>query len=197
MTPQRLHAERQLIGKTMRKEIIAYFHGASGDATYSKLHKTWRFSQSDRRWLLRLQDLLKQIGYKSWMYREGKKRKVSVLETTAKFLSRKFGPIDILTQAERIAFVRGFFDAEGGVPRSLSERFYVQFSQKKLKELSNVREILEEIGVRCGKVHNPSIKVDPEYWRFFVRAQSYRAFITTIGSWHPRKEKLLSSRMMI
>ena len=181
----------------MRKEIKAYFWGALGDATYSRLHNTWRFSQSNRKWLLRLQGLLKQIGYRSWLYREGKKRQLYVLETTAKFLSEKTRSVNKLKQTEKIAFVRGFFDAEGGVPRNLNSRFYVQLAQKSLEELANVQEILEEIGIRCGKIHNPSVKVDPDYWRFFVQAQSYRDFIEMVGSWHPRKAKLLQDRMKI
>ena len=94
-------------------------------------------------------------------------------------------------------YITGFFDAEGGVPRYTNIRFYVQFSQKNLKELNNVREILEEIGIRCGKIHNPSAEVDPDYWRFFIRAQSYYDFADKVGSWHPRKTSILLSRMKI
>jgi predicted translin family RNA/ssDNA-binding protein len=181
----------------MREEIVAYLRGALGDATYSKMHRTWRFSQSDRRWLLKLKGLLERIGYRSWLYQEGKKRQLYVLETSAKFLSTKIKAADLKTQTEKIAFVRGFFDAEGGVPRKSTMRFYVQFSQKNFEELENVRKILEEIGIRCGRMHNPSVEIDPDYWRFFVRAQSYRSFIAVIGSWHARKEKLLLRRMKI
>jgi len=176
---------------------MAYLQGALGDATYNKLHKSWRYTQSDRRWLLKLKALLKQIGYNSWIYKEGRCRQVHALETTAKFLSSGIKQSDLLTQTEKIAFVRGFFDAEGGVPRNLQDRFYVQFSQKRLGELSKVHRILENIGIRCGKIHNPSRKVDPNYWRFFVRAQSYQCYIKMIGSWHPRKASILLSRMKI
>ena len=181
----------------MREEIMAYLQGALGDATYNKLHKTWRFSQSNRRWLVRLQNLLKQIGYRSWLYREGKRRRLYVLETTAKFLSIRNRPIDLWRQSEKIAFVRGFFDAEGGVPRDLKVRYYLQFSQKNHRELSLVRKMLEDVGIKRGRIHNPSKNVDPEYWRFFVRAQSYKDFTHLIGSWHPRKQKLLLNRMKI
>jgi len=181
----------------MQKEIIAYFRGALGDATYSKMHKTWRYSQSNREWLLKLKDLLKKVDQRSWIYKEGKTRNLYILETTAKFLSETRAAEDRMTQAEKIAFVRGFFDAEGGVPRDVKARFYVQLSQKNLEELTGIREILEGIGIQCGKMHNPSAKVDPNYWRFFVRACSYRDFIDKVGSWHPRKSKLLLSRVKI
>ena len=98
---------------------------------------------------------------------------------------------------EKIAYVRGYFDAEGGVPRNSANRFYIQFVQKDFEELEKVRNMLEELGIRCGKIHNPSIKVDPEYWRFFVRAQSYQRFIELIGSWHPIKGLFLQKGMKI
>ena len=181
----------------MRNEIKAYCQGALGDATYSKMHKTWRFSQRDSRWLEKLKSLFSSIGYRSWVYREGKRRRVYVLETSANFLSSDYLKKSIGTNAEKIAFIRGFFDAEGGVPHTKNVRFYIQFTQKSFEELQLIRKMLEEMGVKCGKIHNPSVKVDPHYWRFFVRAQSYKSYVKMIGSWHPRKTKLLTERVMI
>jgi len=180
-----------------RKVAIAYIHGTLGDATYSKLHNTFRISQSNRGWLLRLKKLVNGFGAKAWIYKEGSSRNVSILETTGKFLSRDFDPTNLTAMPEKIAYVRGYFDAEGGVPRNSTNRFYIQFVQKNLKELEKVRNILEELGIKCGKIHNPSIKVDPEYWRFFVRAQSYQRFIELIGSWHPIKSLFLQKGMKI
>jgi len=48
-----------------------------------------------------------------------------------------------------------------------------------------------ELGIKCGKPHNPSRRVDPEYWRFFVSSESYSAFAREIGSMHPSKCKAL------
>jgi len=33
-------------------------------------------------------------------------------------------------------------------------------------ELLKVRNILEEASISCGRIHNPSVKMDPDYWRF-------------------------------
>ncbi len=140
--------------------------------------------------------MLFDLGYRSWIYREGKTRNVFILETSASFLDTEFDPNDLLSDAERIGFVKEYFDAEGGVPRSASARFYVQFVQKNLVELTKVKFILERFDIQCGVLHNPSRRVDPDYWRFFVRTCSHRKFASTIGSFHPRKEKLLQ-RMMI
>jgi len=199
LTPQRLHVELLFCrnANMERKVAIAYIHGTLGDATYSKLHNTFRISQSNRGWLLRLKKLVNGLGAKAWIYKEGSSRNVSILETTGKFLSRDFDPTNLTAMPEKIAYVRGYFDAEGGVPRNSTNRFYIQFVQKNLKELEKVRNILEELGIKCGKIHNPSIKVDPEYWRFFVRAQSYQRFIELIGSWHPIKSLFLQKGMKI
>jgi hypothetical protein len=135
--------------------------------------------------------LLRALGHKSWCYREGKTRQVYVLETSASFLDVDFDPERLDSLAARTAYVRGYFVAEGGLPQSPDARFYIQISQKDRVELEKVKAILETMIIHCGKVHNPSAAVDPNYWRFFVRAQSYQGFAQLIGSWHPRKEAIL------
>lgn len=122
-------------------------------------------------------------------------RDVFVLETCASFLDIDYNPA-FLTGEEAIAYARGYFDAEGGIPRSLHSRFYIQLCQKDRIELAKVREILERLGIQCGELHNPSRTVDPDYWRFFVRTACHRAFAEIIGSWHPRKELLLRQRYL-
>ena len=180
----------------MHKAIRAYLQGALGDATFNRLHKTHRFSQKDREWLLLLKDLFAKLGYKAWIYKEGKARHLYVLETTAKFLNLRFDPSQLRSE-EAVAYVRGYFDAEGGIPQSLNSRFYVQFCQKNEFSLQRVKFILEELKIECGKIHNPSKRIDSHYWRFFVKANSYGNFIKKINSWHPRKKNLLLQRMKI
>jgi len=58
-------------------------------------------------------------------------------------------------------------------------------------------KILVSFGIHCGKVHNPSHRIDPDYWRFFISRKSHNDFAKIIGSWHPRKEKILEIRMKI
>ncbi len=179
-----------------KREHQAYLQGALHDGTRSDLHNTHRISQKGTAWLSRLRGLLAEIGYKSWMYQEGKTREVYVLETTARFLDVDFDPDLLETDAERAAYVRGYFDAEGGVPQSPDARFYIQFTQKDRVELEKVKAVPERMGIECGQVHNPSAEVDPDYWRFYVRAKSHKDFAGLIGSWHPRKTGILQ-RMKI
>ena len=58
-----------------------------------------------------------------------------------------------------------------------------------------MKSYLEELGISCGAIHNPSRKVDSHYWRFYVLANSWKDFALKIGSLHPEKVKRF--RMMI
>lgn len=169
--------------------LRAYLEGAKRDATFSKLHNTLRFSQADQRWLLVLKVVLRTLDSKSWIYREGRRR-VWVLESTYKNPTPNATP----SRSEEIAFVRGYFDAEGGVPRRPNDRFYIQLVQKNLVDLEQVHALLRAQGIQCGCLHNPSSTLDPHYWRFYVRARSHRHFWRRVGSWHPRKRETFHVR---
>src|SRR3989344_1856028 len=94
-----------------RKEIEAYLQGALHDASRNKRTRI-RFVQKGSEWLAVLKDLLIILGHKSWMYREGKDRDIYALEKTARFLDFNLDPILLKEPVERIAYIRGFFDAE-------------------------------------------------------------------------------------
>jgi hypothetical protein len=173
------------IVRSDEKALWAYLSGASHDGTISRLHGTLRISQRDRSWLEMLTEITDRLGYKSWIYREGS-RNVWVLETSIKIPSQKpIGSPD---------FVRGFFDAEGGTPQKPDARFYVQLVQKDRALLAGIRGTLTRSGIECGRLHNPSVRVDPDYWRFFVRACSWATFTDKVGSWHPRKRSIIDQR---
>ncbi len=171
-------------------ESRAYLTGAMHDGTFNRLHKTIRIAQADIRWLKVLQAVIRRIGSRSWIYREGNRR-VWIVESTC-----RPGALDQATARDAAAFVRGYFDAEGGMPRETHARFYIQITQKDRHDLGRVRDVLERLGVRCGRLHNPSVRADPDYWRFYVRTASHRAFADRIGSWHPQKRRLLADRWM-
>ena len=114
-----------------------------------------------------------------------------ILETSASVLAER--PC-FLASEERLAYARGYFDAEGGTPRNPSARFYFLFVQKDIGDIEELRTMLVAEGIDCGRVHNPSRRVDPHLWRFYVLTSSQRAFATKVGSWHPRKRGLLDAR---
>lgn len=177
--------------------IKAYLQGAFHDGTSNRWHRTFRFCQKEKKWLEMIQKMFRSTGYQSWIYKEGKERNLYVLETTASFLREKKSPLSFSTSAEKEAYIRGYFDAEGGIPSQSSAQFYIQFSQKNRKELIELQTILRELGIESGRIHNPSVKIDPLYFRFFVSAKSFEQFMDIIFSWHPRKQVLLNLRMKI
>lgn len=120
-----------------KSEIIAYLNGAIHDATLNK-GKRIRFGQKDRRWLEYLKQLLQNIGCNSWIYQEGKTRNLYVLETLSKDLDFKFNPTSLKTAREKMFYVRGFFDAEGGIPGKPG-RFYIQLVQKNFEKIKNLK----------------------------------------------------------
>ena len=179
-----------------RKEIEAYLQGALHDASRNKRTRV-RFVQKGTEWLDILKNLLQKLRHKSWMYREGKDRDVYALETTAQFLDFDLDPILLKEPVERVAYIRGFFDAEGGIPRGLQSKFYIQLVQKDPEKIAKLKAMLHALNISSGLIHNPSARVDPDYWRIFVSTKSHQQFVQTIGSWHPRKYTILRERMMI
>lgn len=175
-------------------EMEAYLQGALHD-TYKARGNRIRFSQKYRQWLEKLSLLFLNLGHRSWIYREGK-RDVYDLETTAKFLDFKFNP-ENKSLEEQIAYIRGFFDAEGGIPHKKSDRFYIQLVQKNKQKLEVLVGCLSRLKIKCGKIHNPSVKVDDKYWRFYILAKSQKDFCRIINSWHPLKSKLIRERVVI
>ena len=161
----------------------AYILGVLHDATETKT--TYRVSQKSKAFVEMIANGIRSLGGSAWTYKEGKYRSVYVVEFSKSF-SRKN---QTLFQTRQRDYIRGYFDAEGGIAKSRSVRYYLYFAQKNQKDLLEVRSYLKELGIVCGQTHNPSSKVDPNYWRFYVRAQSYRDFAVLIGSSHPEKSR--------
>lgn len=177
------------------KELLAYLQGAMHDASLNK-GKRIRFVQKYPEWLKTLQEALKLLGYNSWMYREGKTRDLYTLETLCKELHFGFDTSELITEKEKAMYLRGFFDAEGGVPRNHA-KFYIQLVQKDYRKMKDIKQLLNDLKIESGRLHNPSKRVDPDYWRLFIATKSHRKFIESIGSWHPIKAKICKERMKI
>lgn len=162
----------------------SYLLGAMHDGT--KRPRTLRISQREEAYVLFLKDLIVGSGGRAWTYREGKERQLYVVEFSASFP----GSPEVRNRNQMIHYVRGYFDAEGGIP-SRPGNPYLYFAQKNQEDLLELRKMLGRLGVHCGRLHNPSRRVDSDYWRFYVSRRSYRRFARVIGSWHPRKAPLL------
>lgn len=180
-----------------RQVIKAYLFGAMHDGTIRQSDRRYRIAQKGTQWLEAMQVLLADLGYKSWIYREGKTRQVHILESVAPIFRESFDPWNLATIEEKEAYVRGFFDAEGGIPRALTSKKYIQLVQKDRRKVQLIKQLLAEMGIQTGKVHNPSKRVDPNYWRIFVSLPSLRSFVSRVGSWHPRKAAIFREWMKI
>jgi hypothetical protein len=167
----------------------AYLLGALHDGTTHKL--TMRIAQKRPDYPLFIKQGIEGLGGHAWIYQEGKHRSVWICEFSKSFLRGT----RISSLEDKVEYVRGYFDAEGGMARSSKVWFYIYFCQNDLNDLRQVRNYLEEIGISCGVIHNPSKKADPEYWRFYVRAKSYKKFANVIGSSHPEKSKILRMKI--
>jgi len=175
--------------RTCEKTSFAYLLGALHDATERKT--TYRIGQKSKRYINFLARGIRKLGRKAWIYKEGKSRKLFIVEFSKSFLKG----FKIKTRQEKIDYLRGYFDAEGGIARSIKVNYYIYFAQKNLEDLKEAKRFLGELNISCGKIHNPSKKADPNYWRFFISARSYKDFAKIIGSWHPVKSRFLRMKI--
>ncbi len=167
----------------------AYLIGVLHDSTKRKT--TFRISQKSKKFVEFLASGIKSMGGSAWIYKEGKNRNLYVVEFSQSFLK----DFKISSQVDRVDYIRGYFDTDGGIAKQTQVRYYLYFAQKNLLDLEQVREYLIELGIACGKIHNPSRKVDPNYWRFYVSAKSYQDFAEIIGSWHHEKKTYLRMKI--
>jgi len=167
----------------------AYLLGALHDGTVRKL--TYRIVQKEQEYIEFLLKGIQNLGQNAWMYKEGATRQLYVVEFSKSFLK----DFKFETAQDKIDYIRGYFDAEGGISRNPKVRYYLYFAQKNLKDLEQVRDWLVELGIECGIIHNPSKIVDPNYWRFFISCKSYENFARIIGSWHPTKSHFLRMKI--
>lgn len=150
-------------------------------------HRTVRICQREKQYVLFLKELVVQLGARAWTYREDKDRNLYVVEFARSVLQAS----RIVTRTEKIDYIGGHFDAEGGVLSTSRAEPYLYLAQKNRSDLENLRQLLVQVGIKMRSTHNPSRRVAPEYWRFDVSRKSIGRFISIIGSWHPRKSRIL------
>ena len=162
----------------------SYLLGALHDGFEAK--HTYRIAQKYESYVRDLAEMIHRLGYRAWVYKEGANRNVYIVEFSKSVLSG----FEISSNQDKIDYIRGYFDAEGSVPLNGS-RMYIYFCQKDRKDLEEVKAFLEELGIICVKIHNPSQEKDSDYWRFFLSCKSYSDFAKKIGSRHPVKQNIL------
>jgi hypothetical protein len=167
----------------------AYLLGVLHDSTVRKT--TYRVATKSYEFALILKDAILNLESGAWIYKEGKNRNLWIVEFSKKLLNQ----VEIVSKQDKIDYIRGYFDAEGGMAKNPKVRFYLYFCQKSKFSLNEVKKYLSEFGIESGVIHNPSKKVDSEYWRFFIRARSYKDFARIISSNHPDKIAILRMKI--
>ena len=166
-----------------------YLLGMAHDGTSRQ--STYRIATNNREFAEFLKKGIRAFSVGAWIYKEGKSRNLWIVEFPKKILQN----VIIESRQDKIEYIRGYFDAEGGIAKHPSVRFYLYFCQKDKNDLIQVKEYLEELGIVCGTLHNPSKTVDPNYWRFYISAKSYTDFAQIIGSNHPGKLRYLRMKI--
>lgn len=161
----------------------AYLLGALHDATRRKT--TYRISQKSKEYVEFIAKGIKFLGRKAWVYREGQDRDVYVVEFSKSILD----DFKLKTLSDKVDYIRGYFDTDGGITKHQKVLYYIYFAQKDREDLEEVKRYLEDLEIDCGVIHNPSKRVDPDYFRFYILAKSLDKFALTIGSFHPDKRK--------
>ena len=64
----------------------------------------------------------------------------------------------------------------------IESAFTFSWSKKDRAKIKALKQILQKLRISTGEVHNPSRRVDPDYWRIFVSARSHKRFAEIIGS---------------
>ena len=167
----------------------AYLLGIIHDASVRKT--TYRVATKNQTFAEILKQGIIDLGRAAWIYKEGKSRNLWIVEFSKSLLNR----MKIISREEKLDFVRGFFDAEGGIAKSSKVRFYLYFCQKNKIILKEIKRHLVSFGIESGVIHNPSKRVDPNYWRFFIRAKSYKKFAKVVSSSHPEKLPILRMKI--
>jgi intein-encoded DNA endonuclease-like protein len=166
-----------------------YLLGVLHDSTVRKT--TYRVATKSHEFALILKNAILILGRRAWIYKEGKNRNLWITEFSKSLLNE----VKIISKQDKVDYIRGYFDAEGGMAKDLKVRFYLYFCQKNKNSLKEVKKYLSEFGIKSGVIHNPSKKIDSDYWRFFISAKSYRDFASIISSNHPDKIAILRMKI--
>ena len=185
LSPDLLGGHRRDYTPTPQKVTKAYLLGVLHDSTKRKT--TFRIATKSYRYAVLLRKGILILGNQAWIYKEGKFRSVWIVEFSRSLLDKFM----LKTRQDKIDYLRGYFDAEGGIPKRNTVRYYLYYAQKDYDDLFEVKQYLENLDIECGVMHNPSRQIDANYWRFFIRANSYERFAQLIGSNHPDKYKFL------
>ncbi len=183
---------------------LAYLLGAMRDGsliTSCGKHFIRLYDTRDAKWSRKVKNIFKTIFEIDMHIRYQKRFDTAYLDTSSKSLfhllnvlfngcMHKDAPEIIKTAPKRIqkAYIEGFFDAEGHVPHK-PNRYQIDLTQKDRKSLEFAKTVLENLGIRCGKISTHRL---PIYGKENIE-KFYHKFIFLNSSKAKRLELLLEA----
>jgi intein-encoded DNA endonuclease-like protein len=181
--------------------LIAALRDGSIDSRNGKNYEI-KIGQKDQRWL---SDIIKPIIESNFgvrvnihknLLRLTNKKAVQEIQRISGIKS--FGwntpeTVKKLPLEKRIPYIRGFWDAEGGLPKKpetcdRSEQTYISFHQKQKEPLIFIRNSLIKMGFKPTKI----TKCSNAHEFRITRKEHMKRFYNKIGSWHPEKSKRMT-----
>ena len=119
----------------------AYLLGILHDATERKT--TFRISQKAKNLLSLLHQVSENVGSNAWIYREGKNREVYIVEFSKSLLNN----FEIEPLSDKTEYIRGYFDAEGGIAKELKRQVLSLFCPEKSIRFTKGKKISGRAGI--------------------------------------------------
>lgn len=199
---------------------LAYIIGALRDGCFTRKRENYiyriRVYQKDKAWILQLAKKFQQLFDKKPAIEFDNRKNVFNLRLDSKKIyegltklaeypgnqKRWKTPKWILKSPQRIQkeYVKGFFDAEGGVPHVEKRKIEptnirIHFSQGNKKSLIELKKIINSFGVKTGSICGPYFKKnykDPQYVLMIHGIKEVTKFYHIFGSLHSLKIKRLN-----
>lgn len=182
-------------------EELAYILGAMRDGSLinvSRKHWVRLYDSAESKWIENVLPLFQKTFEVKLHLRYQKQISEKYLDISSKPL---FSMITLLVDGKlhkdvpsiikkantkiKIAYIAGFFDAEGSVPSPnvKNKRFRISFSQKNSASLNFIRSTLESLGIRPSKVSHYSFDIYGQ--------EKIRKFHTNFNLLNPKKSARL------
>ena len=169
-------------------EFIDYLAGlvlGDGDLYYrrSKNEYRIRISDSSREFLEMISIFVeKLLGINVRIYRHSKYKCFILVIYNKELYHRIVKRIEKNLREPTIAFIRGLFDAEGGVNKSVNKVIRIHFTNKDRRIINIVSKTLEELGVKhyITKAGNNKYKI------FICNKRNTLKFLYLVKTLHPK-----------
>ncbi len=207
--------KNERFSSNLSKKDLAYILGALRDGcfTVNRKHYIYRIRvyQKNKEWIERVSEIFERCFDKKPTIVQDKRDSVWCLLLNSKEIYERLAEIAnfpgnqkewstppfILESDSEIqkAYLKGFFDSEGGINRFERKSFdpkniRIYFCQANRKSLEDLREIIIKLGMRTGKVTGPYFKKgfeNPVHGLRIHGINEVGKFAKIVGSMHPEK----------